>query len=280
MVARSKSCDGIRVSDGVRADSGFLVPGEANRVAAYVRAGGVTALIVTLATVASVAAQQASALRVDDPRPLAAMVRMLEQRHGWIVTYEDPPYLFAGDWQDVTGAVRRDGKFENRVLIPAGGPFTFEYAGRGASDSAAMLTALLSAYHASGYPGEFRLVRTEREGVFHIRPARSRTADGTLSRRQSLLEVDVQFAGENRNGLAALQDILAFVGKARKVRLILGTVPVRLLAQATISPPRRSEQAAEAILRILEATGHTLSWQLFCDPGVSGVCALNIHQVQ
>jgi hypothetical protein len=38
-------------------------------------------------------------LHVDvfDGRPLAAAIQELQKRHGWIITYEDPPYEWAGD---------------------------------------------------------------------------------------------------------------------------------------------------------------------------------------
>src|SRR5687768_5365392 len=45
---------------------------------------------------------------VDDPRPVPAALQELATRHGRVVTYEDPRYLYSGDIKDVTREVRRD----------------------------------------------------------------------------------------------------------------------------------------------------------------------------
>src|SRR5712691_5723123 len=47
-------------------------------------------------------------LSVQDPRPVAKAIVMLEARYGWIVTYEDPRYAYADDIADVTEKVRND----------------------------------------------------------------------------------------------------------------------------------------------------------------------------
>src|SRR5437879_2804770 len=54
------------------------------------------------------AAQVPITITVNDPRPLAAAITELELRHGWVITYEDPPYEYAADVRDVTGVVRKD----------------------------------------------------------------------------------------------------------------------------------------------------------------------------
>ena len=48
------------------------------------------------------AAQEPRWLIVDDPRPVQVAVAELEKRYGWLVTYEDPPYQFAGELEDVS----------------------------------------------------------------------------------------------------------------------------------------------------------------------------------
>jgi hypothetical protein len=36
-------------------------------------------------------------LSVSDPRPVAKAIQILSDRHGLVVTYEDPPYAFEGE---------------------------------------------------------------------------------------------------------------------------------------------------------------------------------------
>ena len=83
---------------------------------------------------------------VEDGRPLAKVLDEVEERFGWTVTYEDPPYQNANEIEDVTERVRRDGKTHLRVLVPRGGAFHFSYAlnPENGSDPAGLLGALLS----------------------------------------------------------------------------------------------------------------------------------------
>ena len=58
---------------------------------------------------------------------------MLENKYGWIITYEDPPYTHESELVDVTESVRRDlDKFKPgqapKVFVPKGGELTFNYA--------------------------------------------------------------------------------------------------------------------------------------------------------
>src|SRR5256885_13941815 len=74
--------------------------------------------------------QTTEKLSVDDARPLAEAIVLLESKFGGVITYEDPAYVYSGDISDVTESVRRDlDKFEPgkapRVLVPKGGKFDF-----------------------------------------------------------------------------------------------------------------------------------------------------------
>lgn len=53
---------------------------------------------------------------IDYPRSVAAAVLQIEERFGWVVTYEDVRYVHPSDIVDVTEQVRRDGKMTDRVL--------------------------------------------------------------------------------------------------------------------------------------------------------------------
>jgi hypothetical protein len=106
-------------------------------------------------------------ISVNDPRPVALAAESLEKKYGWIITYEDPPYVHESELVDVTEKVRRDlDKFKPgqapKVFIPKGGDLTFEYsidpATKKPNDSAVVVQQLLDAY-AIANPGIFRLDR-------------------------------------------------------------------------------------------------------------------------
>lgn len=53
---------------------------------------------------------------IDFPRPVQAAVRQIEGQFGRVVTYEDTPYVYAGDIVDITAEVSRSPDTSRRVL--------------------------------------------------------------------------------------------------------------------------------------------------------------------
>src|SRR2546426_6553565 len=47
-------------------------------------------------------------LSVQDPRPLAKAIEILEEKYGFVITYEDPRYTHPSEITDVTEKDRRD----------------------------------------------------------------------------------------------------------------------------------------------------------------------------
>ena len=73
----------------------------------------------------SVYPQEPATIHVQDPRPLAKVVRTLEQRYGVVITYEEAPYTHEAQISDVTAAVARSQPKSGRVVGPRGGAFSF-----------------------------------------------------------------------------------------------------------------------------------------------------------
>jgi hypothetical protein len=95
---------------------------------------------------------------VVDGRPLAAAVRELENRFGWVITYEDPPYEWPADVEDVTGAVSKSQRDPNRVLVPRVRAFVFEYPENAAPRD--VLLGMLGEYQVTSAGDEFRLLES------------------------------------------------------------------------------------------------------------------------
>ena len=71
---------------------------------------GLLALIALLSLVrgAPVAAQGTDqSVVINDPRPLAEAVLMLEAKSGQVITYEDPRYVYQDDVVDIAGVLIR-----------------------------------------------------------------------------------------------------------------------------------------------------------------------------
>src|SRR5437763_1084383 len=116
------------------------------------RAVGYVCAALVAAPVASVLGVQApEVLSVDDPRPLNAAVKLIEQRCHCTITYEDPKWG-PDDDVDVSGSVWH--RTDIRPRVPRGGRFTFSMAGdtsaRTASQMRAPVEQVLRAFENSG----------------------------------------------------------------------------------------------------------------------------------
>ena len=218
---------------------------------------------------------------VDDPRPLKAVVMELEQRFGWIVTYEDPAYLFAPEIKDVRH-LRNDGK-DLPLLAPRGGPFTFSYtlrqSDRARSSQEAVLGALLDQYHRTGYPGRFRLVRTG--VVYHVVPTMTRDETGVFRPYGSILDRRISLPDREVDGMEMLELIKAAVRRGGDERLMVGTFLTGVFLQTPVRSGAHDESVRSVLLRMFASFNRRLSWRLLCGPARgTGTCALGIHEVR
>ena len=214
-------------------------------------------------------------------RPLASAIETLERRYGWVITYEDPPYLYPSEIEDVTVAVHKTyDPTKPRVLVPRGVPFNFEYALASTGvepDQSVLLERLLEEYRFSGNPGLFRLLRTG--SIFHVVPSESKNSLGLFELHSSLLDANISIGQAERTAFQMLKAITDAISKTGAATVTPGTVPANLLLSSRLQEGAKDESARTVLLRTLEATRSKLSWQLFCDPGAIRVCALNIHGV-
>jgi len=96
--------------------------------------GTLVAIVATILSVTGSGMQEPSkeSLSVNGARPVKLAAETLEKKYGWIITYEDPPYVHETELVDVTEKVRRDlDKFKPghapKVFTPKGGELAFEY---------------------------------------------------------------------------------------------------------------------------------------------------------
>ncbi len=210
-------------------------------------------------------------IRADGPRPLANAVRALEERFGWVITYEDPPFVYAGDLF---------GRANPRDRIPRGGAYTFTCDQPGAQEAIPerVLMSLLDQFHARDLGSEFRLFHTG--PVFHVVPARSKDANGEPLVRRSVLSTKISVKAERRTVTGMLQEIVREVSRSTSIPMIVATIPANRFSQVEVQGGATDERAQDVLVRTLASAG-TYSWQLFyghdlVPPGY----ALNIHAVQ
>jgi hypothetical protein len=240
-------------------------------------------LPVWLAVVANVPSgytQGTSTISVDSARPLARTVRTLEDRHGVLITYEDPPYVHDSQIADVTDAVAKRPMPKGSVLVPRGGPFEFAYASGSSGSNTPMrhiLSRLIAEYQSSGYAGGFKLQQTGE--YFHVVPTRLRNRDGNDEAYRAILDTEISIS---RQGplLHVLTAIATTLAERRGVAVFLGTIPQGRSMGVPVTIVAENEPARSVLVRTLAATGARLSWALYYGPQSSPPrYVLNIHGV-
>ncbi len=219
-------------------------------------------------------------LSLDRVRPLAEAIETLEKRFGWIITYEEPLYVYSGDIVDVTASVRRDGRLSPRIMSATGIPFNFEYdipPERAEPDEETLLRALLDQYHLSGNPGVFSVAHSAY--AYHVVPSRIKNSSGVFERYHAALDTNISVPAGGRTVYEMVEAIVRAATAATAVNMGVGAIPTNLFFQTRLERSAATTESARAVLlRTLLATHRKLSWQLLCDPGYKG-CALNIHMV-
>jgi hypothetical protein len=224
-------------------------------------------------------------LFVENGRPLAEAILMLEKRFRTVITYEDPPYVYRGDIADVTESTRRDldkyppGKAP-RVFVPKGGRLEFLIVQRpdGSSDARGTLEKLVSEYASTIPAARFRIGTTA--NAFHAIPISARNPAGRLSSQRPVLDAAITLPAKERNGVQAIRDFCAEVSRMTKTQVVEGTIPNNLANyQHSYSFPRATN-ARIVLTQILKSFegAPPLSWRLLYDPTMK-MFVLNIHSV-
>lgn len=222
-------------------------------------------------------------LVVEDARPVSKAADELMQRYGYLISYEDPRYAYSEDIRDVTEAVRSDLSAHSpgkRVLVPSGGSLELRNvrapAAGDVGSAMSLLRALVDVQSSRTNGGQFRLEQTHER--VHIVPARVRNSAGEWLDQASILDAPIAVPFAERDGLATLHAIVAAVAQSTGESLVLGTAPLKLLANARIRLGADNENARDVLIRALDATGSRVTWKLFFGPDVR-MYALNLQVI-
>ena len=223
-------------------------------------------------------------LSVEDPRPVAKALELLEKRYDWIITYEDPRYVQETEIADVTDRVSRNldqyppGQAP-RVLVPKGGSLNLSYdisPETNKPDSpAALIQTVLDANTSSHNAGIFHL---QQEGqIFHVFPAQG-----------SILDTRINLPDEERSVMETVEAILMAIADETGTKVEVGLVPINAFYNHRIRLGAEYETAASVLGRALEAikpptiqggvSWAGVSWQLFYGPGNKSYF-FNVHFV-
>jgi hypothetical protein len=83
---------------------------------------------------------------------------------------------------------------------------------------------------------------------------------------------------KDRDGHQALSLLTATISSSVQSKVVVGTIPINLLAQSHIEFGASNESARSVLMKMWKATGRSLSWRLFYDPSLQHY-VINIHPV-
>jgi hypothetical protein len=165
-------------------------------------------------------------LTVLSGRPTFRATQKLQEEYGYVITYEDPPYRFAGDLHDIAPVIRKDyAKFpvDSRPiwLVPKTAELdvTFPVAltTSGPQGMHTILAKVVAAANNIGSGGRFRV---EQDGdVFHVIPVDIRDRDGNWVGYEPLLDSTISFPLRDRTEADLYKDLAVEVGAEKSVQL-------------------------------------------------------------
>lgn len=224
-------------------------------------------------------------ITVTDARPLAEAILKLEKVSGQVITYDDAPYVYAGDLEDKSDTYRHAPGV--KVMLPKRGALLFPYQMSEVSDRAGTGKALLRLVTTFNktYPDGAQYTVLDRDGMFYVFPKTSRSEKGTVGPFTSPLDVPITVVVKEVNGEVALKAIQDAIHEATGIKIFTGGWYDFSRAKS-ISISSQQETARTVLTQFLQVAGpeagylQPISWSLLTG-GMSGPLAyfLNPHEV-
>lgn len=215
---------------------------------------------------------QSDRITVDDPRPVKAAVAELERKYGWIITYEDPPFVHADDLDDLTVGAS-GGK---RALTPKRRRLVVELPSRTAVTrrDGTVIQAVLDANEKSNPSQRFRLLQSD--FGFHVVPAFGRDQSGHVTPVAVVLDTRVDMRLANVPASDVLEQLCQKLSGSQNPRIAIGTVPEGLLRTKRVSVTVTNARARDVLVDVLRQLDVPLTWRLLYSPSAPQAYFLNV----
>ena len=167
-----------------------------------------------------------ASVTANSPRPMMQAVEAIGQEYGWLVDYEDPPYVSHFDLVDDTDpnwrASHPNGKAVTRVsggLFQTSLPEPSSIASGDAAEQ--VLQALVAGYNSSGNPGKFA-VRKQAGGRYTVVGTARKDENGQDESVNAILDTPIAIPVQQRDAEETLQLILDTLTAKSASRFTLG----------------------------------------------------------
>lgn len=207
-------------------------------------------------------------LDIESGRPVLRAVLTFEQRYGYVITYEDPGYVFSDDLTDATSDVRRDhrpaGSKVRSIMLPRTTRLSMQIPASSCiskADMEALLSQLVETQSDEGPGGHFRAEQSESGSLFHVIPTEVRDSNGSWQPAVSPLDARISFPAAKRTEqqlLAVIANAVSISAGVRMGATINGGVTIFLGPQQhhDFNIGADDETAREVLTRILTANPH------------------------
>lgn len=227
-----------------------------------------------------------SVLTLNDHRPVAAAVEALISKYRYVITYQEPPCVYAQDLQDITSEPRFRNRFPrgHKVFLLRGGQLTLSLPGTSPNEQQMyeLLEQVVDEQNDGDNSGPH--FRVEQDGAaFHVVPTEVRDQDGNWQPVTPLLSTTISLATEARTYRQMVAAIATAIGAAAHVKIgpvLNGGIVLGFLNPnpTTYTLGAEDEPASEVLLDAFRVSGRRATWMLEYDPSLK-IYVLNIDDV-
>jgi hypothetical protein len=205
----------------------------------------------------------------NHPRSLDQAISVVREEYGWVVDYEDPPYMSDTELVDDTDPQWRASHLKARgVRRVAGGPFRCEFEEDSTITSSegeeTVLKKIVSEYNKSGNPGKFT-VRSEDEGRYSIVGTSVKNQAGDDQQVVPILDTIVSVPVDLRDAENTIKVILKDLSDKTGIRTGLVGFGNNALSQSQVTVGGEGLPARTLLLQTLKATNRSFVWALLYD---------------
>jgi len=208
-------------------------------------------------------------LEVFSGRPMDGAAIALSEQLQCAITYEDPPFEFAGDLRPLHSGTA--------TLVPRSGRISFSYQKTG--NTLEIIRQLLAEHSAAGNVGDF--IVTQTGDIYNVIPVRYRNKAGKIVEHHSILDTKITISLQDTNMQQAMDAICKAVSKANsRFRLGAGRTPLNAFMRTRYSREIIDEPVRDVVNEILEIHNQALkdrnapfllTWQARTGPPISSV---------
>lgn len=203
-------------------------------------------------------------LVVESARPVAKAMVILEDRYQQPITYEEGPYIYQDDVEDLTVAANAP----RRILAPKRWRIESEIrlpSNVTKPELVSLINRFLrSATQSRGLSRDSFRVLQSNYGL-HVVPTQVRDFGGAETPVTALLDVQITLLTSRTDLYSVLRSFCDAVSEATGAKVSLAPVSVDFARRSSMIVADR-QRARDVLIRLLEEQGLVLSWHLLHDP--------------